>query len=36
MMAALFLEAIGFKNVVNLAGGVLAWRELYGDTRPGS
>lgn len=34
LMAGLFLEAIGFKNVVNLAGGILAWKELYGDTRP--
>lgn len=34
LMAGLFLEAIGFKNVVNLAGGVLAWKEAYGDARP--
>ncbi len=34
LMAGLFLEAIGFKNVVNLAGGVLAWKETYGDARP--
>lgn len=34
LMAGLFLEAIGFKNVVNLAGGILAWKELYGETRP--
>ncbi len=34
MMAALFLEAVGFKNVVNLAGGVLAWQERFGANRP--
>jgi rhodanese-related sulfurtransferase len=34
MMAALFLEAVGFKNVVNLAGGVLAWQEQFGPTKP--
>lgn len=34
LMAALFLEAVGFKNVVNLAGGVLAWQEAYGQERP--
>ncbi len=36
MMAGLFLEALGFKNVVNLAGGVLAWKESFGDARLGS
>ncbi len=25
--AALFLEQMGFKNVVNLTGGMLAWKE---------
>ena len=34
MMAALFLEAVGFKNVVNLAGGVLAWQEQFGTAKP--
>ena len=34
LMAALFLEAVGFKNVVNLAGGVLAWQEMYGNSQP--
>jgi rhodanese-related sulfurtransferase len=34
MMAALFLEAVGFKNVVNLAGGVLAWQEQFGANQP--
>lgn len=27
--AALFLEQIGFSNVKNLAGGMLAWREKF-------
>lgn len=27
--AALILETMGFKNVVNLTGGMLAWREKY-------
>lgn len=28
MQAGLMLETMGFKNVKNLAGGVLAWQEL--------
>jgi rhodanese-related sulfurtransferase len=28
-MAALVLEQIGFKNVKNLTGGMLAWREKF-------
>jgi len=28
--AALILEQIGFKNVKNLAGGMLGWREKFG------
>src|SRR5205085_10511477 len=27
--AAFFLESMGFKNVKNLAGGMLAWRERF-------
>lgn len=34
MMACMFLEAAGFKDVVNLAGGVIAWQESYGATPP--
>jgi rhodanese-related sulfurtransferase len=28
--AALYLEQFGFKNVKNLTGGMLAWREKFG------
>jgi len=28
-MAALFLEQMGFKNVKNLTGGMLAWKEKF-------
>ena len=28
--AALILETMGFRNVVNLVGGMLAWQEKYG------
>ncbi|MBN9297619.1 MAG: rhodanese-like domain-containing protein [Filimonas sp.] len=28
-MASLFMEQIGFKNVVNLTGGMLGWREKF-------
>lgn len=28
-MAAVFLEHLGFKNVKNLAGGMLAWQEKF-------
>lgn len=29
-MAQQFLQSVGFKNVRNLTGGVLAWQEKYG------
>lgn len=29
--AALILETIGFTNVVNLEGGVLAWQDKFGS-----
>jgi rhodanese-related sulfurtransferase len=29
-IAGLFLEQAGFKNTVNLAGGMLAWQEKFG------
>ena len=28
--AALFLDAMGFQNTKNLAGGMLAWQEKFG------
>ena len=29
--AALMLETMGFKNVKNLVGGMLAWQDKYGN-----
>ncbi|MEP6846009.1 MAG: rhodanese-like domain-containing protein [Panacibacter sp.] len=29
-MASLFMEQAGFKNPVNLTGGMLAWQEKFG------
>ena len=29
--AAMFLEAMGFKNTKNLTGGMLAWQEKFGS-----
>ena len=31
MMACLFLDTLGFKNTKNLAGGMLAWQEKFGN-----
>ena len=31
MMAAMVLDQLGFKNTFNLAGGILAWKDKYGD-----
>jgi rhodanese-related sulfurtransferase len=33
--AALILEAMGFKDVTNLSGGMLDWQEKYGTEKPG-
>jgi rhodanese-related sulfurtransferase len=33
MMACLFLETLGFKNTKNLAGGMLAWQEKFGNNK---
>ncbi len=33
MTAAMFMEMQGFKNVKNVLGGALAWREKFGDTK---
>jgi rhodanese-related sulfurtransferase len=30
-MACLVLDQMGFKNTVNVAGGVLAWQEKFGN-----
>lgn len=30
MMACMILDTLGFKNTKNLAGGMLAWKELAG------
>lgn len=31
LQAAMMLETAGFRNVKNLAGGMVAWRELVGQ-----
>jgi rhodanese-related sulfurtransferase len=31
MQACMMLESMGFTNVSNLAGGMLAWKEAYGS-----
>lgn len=33
MQACLFLETAGFKNVVNVTGGAMAWQEKFGDAK---
>lgn len=33
-MAQGLLLANGFKNVLNLKGGVMAWQEAFGNTKP--
>jgi rhodanese-related sulfurtransferase len=35
-MACLMLEHMGFKNTVNVSGGMLDWREKFGDEQPAS
>lgn len=35
-MACLMLEHMGFKNTVNVSGGVLDWREKFDDEQPAS
>src|SRR6478672_7554032 len=32
MMACQILDTIGFKNTNNLEGGILAWKDKFGDT----
>jgi len=31
--AGMFLETMGFTNVVNVEGGILAWQEKFGDEK---
>jgi rhodanese-related sulfurtransferase len=31
MIACLFLDTLGFKDTKNLAGGMLAWQEKFGN-----
>ncbi|MBK6931493.1 MAG: rhodanese-like domain-containing protein [Saprospirales bacterium] len=33
-MAQALLQAQGFSNVRNLIGGVIAWKEAFGNTKP--
>jgi len=32
-LVGLYLEDAGFQHVVNVAGGMVAWRQVYGDRR---
>ncbi len=31
--ACLFMDALGFKNTMNLTGGMLAWQEKFGNVK---
>ena len=33
MQACMFLETMGFTKTVNVKGGVLAWKEKFGDAK---
>jgi len=33
MEACMLLQTLGFSRPVNLAGGIMAWQEQYGDQR---
>ncbi len=33
MQACMVLEQAGFKNTVNVTGGILAWQEKYGNEK---
>lgn len=33
MKAAMYMEMQGFRNVKNVVGGALAWREKYGNSK---
>lgn len=33
MQACMVLEQVGFTNMVNVTGGILAWQEKYGDEK---
>jgi rhodanese-related sulfurtransferase len=32
-MACMILDQMGFKNTNNVAGGILAWKEKFGETK---
>ena len=33
IIACLFLDTLGFRNTKNLAGGMLAWQEKFGNNK---
>ena len=33
MMACMVLDQLGFKNTVNVIGGILEWQEKFGNTK---